>query len=83
VDDITGDDDQAQGAAAPQIIWRGKRPFVVDNSEGDGITYVVPLKIVPECFFRLGVNLALPDWTLDCPDIMDSAPLQFLALLTK
>lgn len=75
-DNIDGED-QAQGAAAPpRIIWRKGRPFVIDDYEGDGVT-----RIVPEAFFRLGVNLALPDWALDQPDIMADAALQNCVLL--
>ena len=80
-DNIDGED-QAQGAAAPpRIIWRKGRPFVIDDYEGDGVTRIIPLRIVPEAFFRLGVNLALPDWALDQPDIMADAALQNCVLL--
>ena len=83
-DDINDGDDQAQGASPPpRIIICNDRPFVIDDTEGDGITRIIQLRIVPEAFFRLGINLALPDWTLDSADILDSPPLQFLALLNE
>ena len=80
-DDTTGGDDQAQDAAPPRVIWKNDRPFVIDQNEPDGVIRVIPLKIVPDAFFRLGVHWALPDWVFDSPDIINSPPLQFLVLL--
>ena len=79
-DDTTDGGDQAQ--LRPRIIWRdNNRPFVVDDLEPDGVVRIVPLRIVPAALFRAGHNVALPDWALDSPDIIDSPPLQFLTLI--
>ena len=82
-DDTIGGDDRLQGAVAqarPKIIWRDNRPFVIDDLEPDGVVRIVPLRLVPNALFRSGVNLPLPDWTFDSPDIIDNPPLQLLAL---
>ena len=82
-DDNTGGDDFLQGAVTqpPRVIWRDNRPFVIDDLEPDGVVRIVPMRIVPEAFFRIGLDLPLPDWVFDSPDILNSPPMQFLVLI--